>query len=57
MQIKNYFPDSDKIVIIVSGVEITIWRDEISDTFVEVLDIDGTEYSLILGSDSETTKL
>lgn len=66
MQIKNYAPDSNKIVIVIGDITITIDKDvgsniygeDISKTFVEVIDNkDGSEYRLILGKEGSTHKL
>ena len=57
MEIRNLAPDSDCIVIVIGETKVTIWRDGISDTFVDIEDEDGSEYRLILGEESETHKL
>ncbi len=49
LEIKNFAPESDTIVIIANGIKITVWRDGISDTFIDIEEEDGGGRNLVLG--------
>jgi hypothetical protein len=60
MLIRNLAPDSDTIILgdlETVGGEITIYRDDEGETCVVIVLDDGTEHRMVLGSESETTKL
>ena len=58
MKVENFAPDSDTILLTTdTNDEIVISRDEQGEVFVALTMQDGTEHRMVLGSESETTKL
>lgn len=58
-KVKNFYPDSDSISVmnLDNDWNITVWRDEYNEIHVLIAVIkDGSQMSLILGSDGHTLK-
>ena len=61
LKITNFYPDADAVLIEVGGFKITVYRDDRYPSDGAHIDIkymeEGSRYSTILGTDSETHKL
>ena len=61
LKITNFYPDADAVLIEVGGFKITVYRDERfpeDEAYIDIEDTEeGSRYSTILGTDSETHKL
>ena len=61
LRITNYYPDADAVLIEVGDFKITVYRDDdyaLDGACIDVEDTEeGSRYSTILGTDSETHRL
>ena len=61
LKITNFYPDADAVLIEVGGFKITVYRDDRypgDGAHIDIKDMEeGSRYSTILGTDSETHKL